>query len=93
MRSVAEWALGTPVDCKEVTMGVLRILGPSGDTRVAWSSTAPDEVEEVRRRFDEIVSDGYLVFELESDTKEGRQVRTFDPSSSELRAFRPLAGG
>jgi hypothetical protein len=74
-------------------MGVLRILGPSGDTRVAWSPAVPDEVEVVRRRFDEIISDGYLVFDLDGESKEGRQVRTFDPASSELRAFRPLAGG
>jgi len=74
-------------------VGVLRILGPSGDTRVAWNPTAPDEVEDVRRRFDEIISEGYLVFELDDTTKEGRQVRTFDPRSKQLRAFRPLAGG
>ena len=74
-------------------MGVLRILGPSGDTRVAWNPIAPDEVAEVHRRFDEIIREGYLVFELDEATKEGRQVRTFDPSSSQLRAFRPLAGG
>jgi len=74
-------------------VGVLRILGPSGDTRVAWSPTAPDEVEDVRRRFDEIIREGYLVFELDEVTKDGRQVRTFDPNTAELRAFRPLAGG
>ena len=74
-------------------MGVLRILGPSGDTRVRWSPTDVDQTTEVRRRFDEIVREGYLVFELEPDTKEGRQVRTFDPEVRELRAFRPLAGG
>jgi hypothetical protein len=74
-------------------VGVLRILGPSGDTRVDWNPTAPDEVEDVRRRFDEIINEGYLVFELDEHTKEGRQVRTFDPQSRQLRAFRPLAGG
>lgn len=74
-------------------MGVLRILGPSGDTRVAWDRAAPDQVEDVRRRFDEIIREGYLVFELDEETKEGRQVRTFDPNATELRAFRPLAGG
>lgn len=74
-------------------MGVLRILGPSGDTRVAWDPTAPEEISEVRRRFDEIVREGYLVFELDEETKEGRQIRSFDPRSRELRAFRPLAGG
>jgi hypothetical protein len=74
-------------------VGVLRILGPSGDTRVDWSPTAPDEVADVRRRFDEIINEGYLVFELDEHTKEGRQVRSFDPQSGQLRAFRPLAGG
>ncbi len=74
-------------------MGVLRILGPSGDTRVAWDPTDVDEIADVRRRFDEIIREGYLVFELDEHTKEGTQVRTFDPSVRELRAFRPLAGG
>ena len=74
-------------------MGVLRILGPSGDTRVAWNPAAPDEVADVRRRFDDIIREGYLVFELDTDTKEGRQVRSFDPDAAELRAFRPLSGG
>ena len=75
------------------TTGVLRILGPSGDTRVAWDSADTAQVEEVRRRFDEIIEGGYLVFELEDGSLEGRQVHTFDPRSKELRAFRPLAGG
>jgi hypothetical protein len=74
-------------------VGVLRILGPSGDTRLAWSPAETDEVEQVRRKFDEIIREGYLVFELDSTSKEGRQVRQFDPETSELRAFRPLAGG
>ena len=74
-------------------MGVLRILGPSGDTQVTWSPNDVDEVADVRRRFEEIISEGYLVFELDPTTKEGEQIRTFDPDASELRAFRPLAGG
>lgn len=74
-------------------MGVLRILGPSGDTRVEWDSTDVDDVASVRERFDEIIREGYLVFELDPATKEGTQVATFDPHVRELRAFRPLAGG
>jgi hypothetical protein len=74
-------------------MGVLRILGPSGDTRVAWDQASKEDVADVRRRFDEIIREGYLVFELDEDTKEGRQIRAFDPEARELRAFRPLAGG
>lgn len=71
----------------------MRILGPSGDTRVAWNPADLEEVAEVRRRFDEIVRGGYLVFELDDKTREGRQISTFNPDVNELRAFRPLAGG
>ena len=74
-------------------MGVLRILGPSGDTRVEWDLADTDQVDDVRRRFDEIVEQGYLVFELDDTSLEGRQVKTFDPKMGQLRAFRPLAGG
>lgn len=75
------------------TTGVLRVLGPSGDTRIDWDLADPEQVEDVRRRFDEIVGAGYLVFELDETTLEGRQVHTFDPTVRQLRAFRPLAGG
>lgn len=74
-------------------MGSLRILGPHGDTTVTWDPAVEEDVEEVRRRFDEIVEQGYLVFELDPDSREGRQVRTFDPQAAELRAFRPMVGG
>jgi hypothetical protein len=74
-------------------VGELRILGPSGDTRLAWNPADIEDVASVRRRFDEIVREGYIVFELEGNSKEGRQVRTFDPDVRELRAFRPLSGG
>ena len=74
-------------------MGVLRILGESGDTRVTWEISDLGSVDDVRRRFDEIVREGYLVFELDPQTKDGTQVKTFDPQMTELRAFRPLAGG
>lgn len=74
-------------------MGVLRVLGPSGDTRVTWDAADLDSVEDVRTRFDEIVREGYLVFDLDPQTKEGERIAKFDPNASELRAFRPLAGG
>ena len=74
-------------------MGVLRILGPGGDVTVSWDPEVGKDVESVRRRFDEIIREGYLVFELEPETREGTQVRTFDPEASELRAFRPMVGG
>jgi hypothetical protein len=74
-------------------VGVLRILGPSGDLRVTWDPKVDEEVDEVRRKFDEIIEQGYLVFELDEATREGRQTKTFDPEARELRAFRPMVGG
>lgn len=74
-------------------MGVLRILGPNGDVTVSWNPEVGEDVEEVRRRFDEVVRQGYLVFELDPETREGTQVRAFDPKAGELRAFRPMVGG
>lgn len=74
-------------------MGVLRILGPSGDVSVRWDPDVEEDVADVRRRFDDIIRQGYLVFELDQKTREGTQARTFDPKAAELRAFRPMVGG
>ena len=76
-----------------IRVGELRILGPNGDTTVTWDPEVEESVEEVRRRFDDIVGRGYLVFALDDATLEGRQVRTFDPEVGRLRAFRPMVGG
>jgi hypothetical protein len=74
-------------------VGVLRILGPSGDVTVTWDPEVTDDVDQVRRRFDDIIRQGYLVFDLDPVTREGRQVRSFDPHAKQLRAFRPMVGG
>jgi hypothetical protein len=74
-------------------VGALRILGPDGDSTYTWDPAVDADVDEVRRRFDEIIDQGYLVFELDPGTREGRQVRTFDPRAVQLRAFRPMVGG
>lgn len=74
-------------------MGSLRILGPHGDETVTWDPEVDADVDRLRRRFDEIVAQGYLVFELDEQTKEGTQVHAFDKQARELRAFRPMVGG
>ena len=74
-------------------VGELRIMGPQGDSTVTWDPDVAEEVDEVRQRFDQVIREGYLVFELDEETSEGRQVRTFDRTLSRLRAFRPMVGG
>ena len=74
-------------------VGKLRILGPDGDTTLTWDPAVDEETEDVRRRFEDVIAKGYLVFELDPETRDGSQVRTFDPKAHELRAFRPMVGG
>lgn len=73
-------------------MSVMRVLTVHGDTTLEW--TAKDELStrEVKEKFDEMVSAGYLAYRIDSTTT-GELVREFDPKAKELLITAPLVGG
>ena len=74
-------------------MGKLNILGPKGHTEVAWSKTDEISLDEARRRFDELVRDGFLTYKTDPTTNESEVIRRFDPAAAVITALRPIQGG
>jgi hypothetical protein len=74
-------------------MGKLNILGPKGHTEVAWSKTDSISLDEARRRFDELVRDGFLTYKTDPTTNESETIRRFDPTAAVITALRPIQGG
>jgi hypothetical protein len=61
----------------------LHILDKSGDTRLEWSPANPQEVAEVREKFDEIVKGlKYLAYTTPADGSQGEAIREFNPDVS-----------
>lgn len=74
-------------------MGKLNILGSKGHTEVAWSKRDQISLDEARRRFDELVQDGFLTYKTDPITNESETIRTFDPAAAVITALRPIQGG
>ena len=79
-------------DYKGGTLSVLRILDQNGDTALEWDVADDLSVEEVREKFDELVSAGHLAYRIDSPTS-GEVIRNFDPTAEEIIVTAPLVGG
>lgn len=75
-------------------MATLRILDSSGDTKLEWSPTDTASVEEVRRRFDELIDNGYYAYAFATpDTERPTMTRSFNPDAHEIITAPRLVGG
>jgi len=74
--------------------GEISILDKSGDTKVIWDSTKPDEVEVAKDTFTKLKKKGYLAFEfLGKDGSKGKQVKEFDPDAERIIMSPAIVGG
>jgi hypothetical protein len=72
----------------------MNILGGNGDTAVAYDPAVTEETEETRRKFDDLIKNGYTGFTATKDGKQtGTQIREFDPEAEQIVMVRPLQGG
>lgn len=74
-------------------MGELATLDRSGDTKVFWSSTVPDEVQNARRTFNDLRGKGYAAFKLTGDGTKGEQILEFDPMAEKIILAPAMKGG
>ena len=72
----------------------MHTLDHTGDQKVMWDSSAPDEVDAARATFDSLKKKGYLAYRAEGKKGEkGEQIRTFDPDAERIILVKPHQGG
>ncbi|MFN8103958.1 MAG: hypothetical protein U0U69_05820 [Acidimicrobiia bacterium] len=77
-------------------MGVMRILGPEGDTAVAWDEAEAASIDETTALFRQLLEvDGFVPFARDegAPAAEARQIDAFDPAAEEIIWIRPITGG
>lgn len=74
-------------------MGELAIMNTTGDTKVYWSPTNPDEVENARRTFRDLRTKGHLAYKLLGDGSKGEQLLEFDPTAAQIILAPAMKGG
>jgi archaellum component FlaC len=77
-------------------MGQIRVMTPvDGDKSIKWDSEDEKSVEKAKKKFEELKTKGYKMFEAvtETVTNKGNEVKDFDPSKSEYIAVPAMGGG
>ena len=64
-----------------------------GDAKLIWSRSNADEVESVRRTFDDLKKKGFAAFSVDSKGEKGKQIFNFDSEAEKLIMVPPLRGG
>ena len=74
--------------------GEFVVLDRSGHSTLQWDTADEASVDQVRRRFDEVVADGYLIYAVDSNGS-GTQVKSSDEvvAAERVIAHHPLVGG
>lgn len=63
-------------------------------SKVVWDVADEKSTREAQHRFDELVSNSYIIYQMESATgAEGVKVKKFDPTAKRLLAIPQLKGG
>lgn len=81
---------GTPA---EQVLQAAQIPVTYGDTKLAWDSAKPAEVETARSVFDKLGALGYLAFGIKGQDKQDQRIYKFDPDAERLLLIPPIAGG
>jgi hypothetical protein len=76
---------------------VIRVLNGTGDEALAtWDPADEITTEVARKRFDELVVNGYLTFRADEGTRNtGTRIKEFDPEAKTIFVFlkKNFAGG
>jgi hypothetical protein len=73
--------------------GVMRVMGPMGDQKIAWDADDTSQVTKARTRFAELLSKGHRAFLMDVTGKKGKQITEFDPSAGAILMIPQMVGG
>jgi hypothetical protein len=70
---------------------LLKILDHRGHTELSWNPETVDEVEAVRERFEALMRQNFVAYDLTSSP--GEMIREFRPQATELLLTPEYVGG
>lgn len=73
--------------------GELCVMDHTGDTKLMWDRTRPDEVDAARDTFNKLRAKGYLAYTVKPDGGSGTVITEFDPLAEKIILSPPVVGG
>jgi hypothetical protein len=79
----------------EAAVGVLKVMGRSGDSKVIWDHRNKAETDAARAQFDTLTRSGFKAYSVRDDGtgKKGEPLKAFDPKAEAVILVPPMAGG
>jgi hypothetical protein len=78
----------------EIGTGWLHAMDKTGDTKVMWDRSKPDEVATAREMYDKLRKKGYRGYSVTGkDGEKGTVLNEFDPSAERIIMALPVVGG
>lgn len=74
-------------------MGLMKIMGFEGDTKLMWDSNRPAEVESAKRTFDDLKKKKYKAFKVKKNGEPGEMIDEFDEDAEKIIMAPPIQGG
>ncbi len=78
---------------KPLTKNEMQIMDPTGHTTVGWDVDVPDEVENARKTFTDMVRKGYQAFRVGTSGRQAERLTEFDPTAEKMVMIPQLKGG
>lgn len=75
--------------------GEIRVLDYTGDLRIIWDKSKPDEVAHARETFKKFTDRSYAAFHVKRGTggEAGEKMKFFDPNVERYILVPPVVGG
>jgi hypothetical protein len=74
-------------------MAFLIILDETGDSRIQWDRSNPEQVAAARARFDELRAKRYLAYRVNAKGGQGEVIDKFDPDAERIILHQQMVGG
>lgn len=74
-------------------MGELHAQNGYGDTKTVWDADNPDEVNQARRTYNDLIKKNFLAFSVGRRGKKDEQIDEFDPDAEQIIMCPQMKGG
>jgi hypothetical protein len=73
--------------------GCLCILDETGDTRIQWDRSTPEQVAAAKAKFDEYKAKRFLAYKVTKSGQQGEVIDKFDPTAERIILHQQMKGG
>jgi len=72
------------VKAQKIAKSIMKILTDKGDERLVWDRDNGREAKQAKKRFLDLLKQGYTAFSVDRDSEKNRKIKEFDVDAEEI---------